>query len=390
MSRDAGQSANSLHQMKLPPLIPIGYTEPRKDDQNVSKRKTSEFSIDCILSKKHTEERKPIEKLINRVESSSQTNTYLKPKFGNAIDSKVPENSKIPSYTCMIAQAILGSRDRKITLGEIYEYIEREYPTIEDKVKGWRNCVRHNLSLNECFLKIGPSGHGRGNNWTVHPSYVENFLRGHFRKRMASRRRKAQIVDMSSWQEGQLNGTELFTGPMLPYQQSSIPEKYLKLVTHGITSESHWQQCFMNKPSTTHTFLPFKHCCPSTCGNFGNPQNFPNSASEQYQMANHSQTFCFNNKRPQGIIHPSFIHKGGHTNKINVRAYQYEDICNKAKGSLSSVIGSIAGGEDSDNVYMQKNFLIHFPADKIGTVESRFVSRPNCTQQKITNHMVYP
>jgi len=101
----------------------------------------------------------------------------------NQEDSNV--EPQFPSYTAMIAQAILSTKDKKITLGGIYEFIEYRFKGLEKRVKGWRNCVRHNLSLNECFIKLGRSDCGRGNDWAIHPNYLESFLRGEYRKRRA-------------------------------------------------------------------------------------------------------------------------------------------------------------------------------------------------------------
>ena len=93
-----------------------------------------------------------------------------------------------PSYTAIIAQAILSSPDKKLPLGSIYEYIAENFPEFLKKGQGWRNCVRHNLSLSECFIKAGRARNGRGNYWGIHPRYLKNFSKGDFRKRRASHR----------------------------------------------------------------------------------------------------------------------------------------------------------------------------------------------------------
>lgn len=93
-----------------------------------------------------------------------------------------------PSYTAIIAQAILSAPDKKLPLGSIYEYIAEHFPEFLKKGQGWRNCVRHNLSLSECFIKAGRARNGRGNYWGIHPRYLKNFSKGDFRKRRASHR----------------------------------------------------------------------------------------------------------------------------------------------------------------------------------------------------------
>ena len=53
---------------------------------------------------------------------------------------------------------------------------------------GWRNSIRHNLSLNDCFIKSGRSANGKGHYWAIHPANLDDFQKGDFRRRRAQRR----------------------------------------------------------------------------------------------------------------------------------------------------------------------------------------------------------
>lgn len=92
------------------------------------------------------------------------------------------------SYIGLIAMAILGTADQKLVLSDIYQHILDNYPYFRSRGPGWRNSIRHNLSLNDCFIKSGRSANGKGHYWAVHPANVEDFKRGDFRRRKAQRK----------------------------------------------------------------------------------------------------------------------------------------------------------------------------------------------------------
>ncbi|KAJ1669741.1 hypothetical protein EV182_008621, partial [Spiromyces aspiralis] len=91
------------------------------------------------------------------------------------------------SYTALIAQAILASQHRRLTLREIYDWISTHYPLIcKGPDVGWQNTIRHNLSLNQCFHRIPraelPSDvstklRGKGSYWTVDEALMDDNTR---------------------------------------------------------------------------------------------------------------------------------------------------------------------------------------------------------------------
>ncbi|XP_072169131.1 uncharacterized protein [Diadema setosum] len=90
------------------------------------------------------------------------------------------------SYIALIAMAIRDSPSGKLTLAEINEYLMKKFPFFRGSYTGWRNSVRHNLSLNECFRKIlrDPSRPwGKDNYWTINESSEYTFADGVFRRR---------------------------------------------------------------------------------------------------------------------------------------------------------------------------------------------------------------
>nr|ACE79147.1 winged helix/forkhead transcription factor FoxQ2c [Branchiostoma floridae] len=102
----------------------------------------------------------------------------------------IPHEEPKPShsYIGLIAMAIMSSKEKKLVLSDIYKYILDNYPYFRNRGPGWRNSIRHNLSLNDCFVKMGRSANGKGHFWAVHPANVDDFAQGDFRRRRAQRK----------------------------------------------------------------------------------------------------------------------------------------------------------------------------------------------------------
>ncbi|VDN33566.1 unnamed protein product [Dibothriocephalus latus] len=60
----------------------------------------------------------------------------------------------------MIAMAIQASPTKRCTLSEIYQFLHSKFTFFRGAYTGWKNSVRHNLSLNEVFIKL-PKGESR-------------------------------------------------------------------------------------------------------------------------------------------------------------------------------------------------------------------------------------
>ncbi|XP_008200692.1 forkhead box protein D4 isoform X2 [Tribolium castaneum] len=108
------------------------------------------------------------------------------PLFPRALQPEEPKPQH--SYIGLIAMAILSSPEGKLVLSDIYQHILDHYPYFRTRGPGWRNSIRHNLSLNDCFIKAGRSANGKGHYWAIHPANVDDFRKGDFRRRKAQRK----------------------------------------------------------------------------------------------------------------------------------------------------------------------------------------------------------
>ncbi|XP_038252521.1 forkhead box protein N2 isoform X1 [Dermochelys coriacea] len=88
--------------------------------------------------------------------------------------------SKPPySFSLLIYMAIEHSPNKSLPVKEIYSWILERFPYFATAPTGWKNSVRHNLSLNKCFRKVERSHgkvNGKGSLWCVDPEYKPNLI----------------------------------------------------------------------------------------------------------------------------------------------------------------------------------------------------------------------
>lgn len=98
------------------------------------------------------------------------------------------------SYADLITKAIDSSPEKRLTLSQIYDWMVKSVPYFNDKgdsnsSAGWKNSIRHNLSLHSRFVRIQNEGTGKSSWWMLNPEGGKNGK---------SPRRRAASMDNNS------------------------------------------------------------------------------------------------------------------------------------------------------------------------------------------------
>ncbi|KAM0793345.1 hypothetical protein ACM66B_000800 [Microbotryomycetes sp. NB124-2] len=129
---------------------------------------------------------------LKRAETSTGIASSVKPNF---------------SYAALIGQAIFSVPEQRLSLNDIYTYIMKTYPFYKKEDQGWQNSIRHNLSLNDCFVKTARAHNnpGKGCLWAIAAGCEQQFADGSFvkrgalaNKRAATAAKQAEAVQVSA------------------------------------------------------------------------------------------------------------------------------------------------------------------------------------------------
>ncbi|XP_068724523.1 forkhead box protein O1-like [Montipora capricornis] len=116
------------------------------------------------------------------------------------------------SYSDLITMAITSTDENMMTLSDIYGWIVKNVPYFNDKgtylsVQGWKNAVRHTLSLRKRFVRVPDPTRPYRSMWTISEDHKRNHMKTVKSRDSKIRRRRSSEDRQGNSQPMDLDGS---------------------------------------------------------------------------------------------------------------------------------------------------------------------------------------
>ncbi|KAK3090263.1 hypothetical protein FSP39_010494 [Pinctada imbricata] len=215
---------------------------------------------------------------MQQLQIDASDRSEVKPSKSRRRKRPIPKGKPPYSYIALISMAICNSPERKLTLHDIYNFIMERFPYYKnhENPKGWKGSIRHNLALNDCFMKLPRRSGMKGHDWAINPEFEDMFDHGSFL------RRRYRFKEGTGKKARHASAPSAFGAQSESFEHTSnIDTSSLLRHRTGMISKFHqnnYAPVMMNdvKP----VWNPFIEKSSPTFRDVRSPQSFGNSSSE--------------------------------------------------------------------------------------------------------------
>ncbi|NXX65557.1 FOXM1 protein, partial [Spizella passerina] len=132
--------------------------------QWLGKMRSDGLNPSSVKEDTEKENQMPLRERVKVTAAAAVPTAAESPSWQDSVSERPPY-----SYMAMIQFAINSTEKKRMTLKDIYTWIEDHFPYFRHVAKpGWKNSIRHNLSLHDMFVRE-TSANGKISFWTIHP-----------------------------------------------------------------------------------------------------------------------------------------------------------------------------------------------------------------------------